>query len=61
MKMMSVIVPLSTLAILYFVLTRVAELDATIALVAGVVFGAMEWLFLGGIVRKRENADKTIG
>lgn len=61
MKMMSVIVPLSTIAIVYFVGTKVGGIDPTISLVAGLVFGGMEWLFLGGIVRKRENADQTIG
>ena len=61
MKMMSVIVPLSTIVIVYFVGTKVGQIDSTIALVAGLVFGGMEWLFLGGIVRKRENENNTIG
>jgi hypothetical protein len=46
---------------MYFVLTRFADLDQVLSLVIGTVFGAMEWLFLGGIVRKQKDREKTIG
>ena len=60
-KLLSLIVPLSSLIMIFGVLHYVALLNPVLNIVIAVVFAAMEWLFLAGAAKKVENDLKTIG